>query len=60
MVYKCQLSISIPEGKNTIKRQLYTGPYTLKEAPYSNGKDLIKHFLAYILHTTTLTSAFQK
>ena len=27
MVYKCQLRILLPEGKHTIKRQLYSGPH---------------------------------
>ena len=29
---KCQLSILLPEGKRVIKRQLYSGPFTLREA----------------------------
>ena len=29
MVFKCQLSVLLPEGKHTIKRQLYSKPFTL-------------------------------
>ena len=31
-VSKCQLSVPLPEGKRAIKRQLYSGPFTLREA----------------------------
>ena len=32
MVHNCQLSILLPEDKRAIKRQLYSGPFTLREA----------------------------
>ena len=32
MVSKCQISVPLPNGKCTIKRQLYSGVFTLREA----------------------------
>ena len=32
MVSKCQLSVLLLEGKHAIKRQLYSGPFILREA----------------------------
>ena len=32
MVSKCQLSVLLPEGKRATKRQLYSEPFTLREA----------------------------
>ena len=32
--YKCQFSTLLPEGKCTIKKQLYSGPFTLREAAF--------------------------
>ena len=42
MVSKCQLSILLPEGKCAMKRQLYTGPFLLREAAFfgTGGKGL--------------------
>ena len=40
---KCQLSVLLPEGKRATKRQLYSGPFTLREAASfsTNRKDLM-------------------
>ena len=32
MVSKCQLNVLLSEGKHAIKRQLYSEPFTLREA----------------------------
>ena len=32
MVSKCQLYVLVPEGMHTIKKQLYSEPFTLREA----------------------------
>ena len=43
MVSNCQLSVLLPEGECVIKRQLYSGPFTLREAASliirTDGKD---------------------
>ena len=46
---KCQLSVQLPEGKRTIKRQLYSGPFTLREA----GLDVALTTL-YFAHSCTI------
>ena len=35
MVSKCQLNVPLPEGKRATKRQLYSEPFTLREAASS-------------------------
>ena len=44
MFSNVKLSVLLPEGKRVIKRQLYSGPFTLREAAFifgANGKDLM-------------------
>ena len=45
-------SVLLLEGKRVIKRQLYTGPFTLREAASfifdTNGKDSTKRLLTCI------------
>ena len=57
MVSNCQLSTPLPEGKHLIKRQLYRGPFTLREVVFFSFSIDSKDSIPYLyLHTTALNA----